>query len=243
MPSTGAVGTAMVAAHFEDLIFRRGRWVLWERAQQCTCWNTSSGQPLATCKACGGNGYLYDPPIQSHFILVMSMDLNKQFTDIGEFQTGDCIATVPYRTKAIDPVTGIISYPENPLYEIGEWDKITLLDSEFKSTDTLIKGQSLYGKKPDTLYHSHIVRVLRVLQANPDTGEVTVYNQETDFALDGNTITWLQGGKAPTDGSQYSVMYLHRPVYIVYTQLPQVRDQDGQHFPKKVALRYKGVGA
>jgi hypothetical protein len=230
----------MNAAHFEDLIFRRGKMVLWERAQRCTCWNADSGQPAVYCKACGGTGFLYDHPFQSKFILITGLNINKEQTQMGEVQLGDCIATVPYRTKVIAS-NGLISYPDNPLYEIGEWDKITLLDSEFKSNENLVRGTPLFGRPPDTLYHGMVTKVIRILQADPDTGVVTYYTPDVDYKLNGNVIEWQSNGKQPAEGSQYSALYMHRPVYIVQNQLPQVRDQDGQHFPKRVVLRYKGV--
>lgn len=228
----------MNALKFTDMISKRGMPVKWERAQKCTCWDEYAGQPSTTCKACNGFGYIYDEPVYEDQVLVMSLILNKEFTQIGEYKMGDCIATIPELKKVKNTETGLWEYPKNPLYDIGEFDKITLMSTEFRSTDVLIKGQSMYGREADTLRNPDVTQILRVLKADPITGDITVYSKDINFTVDGNKINWITG---LADGEKYSVMYYHRPIYLVYTQLPQSRDQDGQHFPKKVVLRYKDV--
>jgi hypothetical protein len=223
---------------FTDMVAGRGMPVMWERAQKCTCWDEYSGQPNNECKACGGFGYVYDEPVFENQVLIMSLVNNKEFTPIGEYKLGDGIMTIPATKKHVDSVSKIITYPENPLYYIGEWDRVTLLYTEYRTDETLVRGLPLYGRDADTLRNVNVTKIIKVLHADPDTGVITLYNKDTDYTVDDNKITWISG---PEVGTRYSVMYLYHPVYIVYTQLPQSRDQDGQNLPKKVVLRFKDV--
>lgn len=225
------------APSFEEMIQRRGMPVLWEKSQKCTCWDDYSGHPTSSCLACHGVGYLYDAPIETRNVLIMSLVINKDFTFAGEYRMGDAIATVPKRKYEKDE-NGLWHRPFNALFDIGEWDKITLVETEFRTHETLKLDTPLYGREADTLRNEAVTRVMSVLKANPETGNITYYAEGTDFTLDGNKLNWDSSANLET-GETYSVLYYHRPVYIVYTQLPQSRDQDMQQLPKKVVLRYR----
>lgn len=232
-----AVNKGLNAKAFEDMITARGVPVKWERAQRCTCWDDLSGQPGYSCKACFGFGYVYDAPIEESAILIQSLIMSKDFTYIGEYRMGDAIATIPYRKRVM--IDGLPAYVENQLYWIGDWDKITLMNTEFRSDEVLVRGERVFGREPDTLRNPDVTKIVSVVKTDPITGKITVYEPETDFILEGSQLQWI--ANSPIEGEKYSVQYYHRPVYVVYTQLPQHRDQDGQHFPKKVVLRYKDV--
>lgn len=227
------------AESFEDMIMRRGMPVMWYRSQKCPCWDDVSGQPNYSCKACAGQGYLYEPPIQTSFILIMGLILSKDFTPIGEYRMGDCIATIPARKKVM--INGRWEFIPNEIYDIGEWDKIILVESEFRSHETLIKDQHMFGREPDTLRNEEITKIISVLSIDENTGAITKYNEGADFEIVGQKINWLSGINAPNNNQKYSILYYHKPVYLAYTQLPQSRDQDGQRLPKKLILRYRDV--
>lgn len=224
---------------FEQMIKRRGKAVIWERAMRCSCFNEESGNPLEDCKACNGEGFIYDEPYVEDAVLVMSLALNKEFTPVGEYSMGDAVCTVPYekQDKSVVPYVNV----KVPMYWIGEHDKVTLLSTQFKATRAVRKGTWYRGREPDVLPNTYVTEILRIIQADSDTGDVTVYESGTDYNLDGNKVIWLNGGQAPADGTFYTVMYLHHPTYVVYTDLPQARDQDGQIFPRKVVLRYNDM--
>lgn len=217
------------------MLYRRGRGVYWERAMKCSCYNEYSGNPNIACKACEGRGYIYDEPIYEDAVAVQGLVVSKNYTPIGEYQMGDAVCTVPYKV----PDKSQIPYSERlvPMFWIGEFDRVTLMTSEFKYTDTVIRGTWFRQQPPDTLRHRHITDVIRVLQSDPDTGQVTIYEPGVDYELDGRTIKWLDDGNSPAEETFYTVMYRYHPTYTVYTELPQARDQDGQHFPRKVILR------
>jgi hypothetical protein len=155
---------------------------------------------------------------------------------------GDAIATVPYEKPITDPTaTPPKQYFPVPMYWIGEHDRVTLMTSEFVGTQALHHGSWFRGTEPDTIKTPNVTAIIRVIQSNPSTGVVTKYLPDVDFRQNAQVIEWLTGGTKPADGSFYTVLFKFHPVYTVYTSLPQSRDQDNQHFPRKVALRYNGV--
>jgi len=227
------------AANFEEMIDRRGRTVSWQEAITCSCWNLDSGQPSYACNACSGKGFIYQAPSDVK-ALVTSVTLNKEYADMaGVFDVGDAVMTVPKRIP-VRTLTGALTsnFTDNPMFDIGVNDRITLLDDEFKTSEILIKGESIGHRSPDTLLNDQITRIKGVSYFDRLTGLETKYKVTTDYVLNGNTIEWIAGGSAPTDGAQYSVTYAHRPVYTVIATLPKPRHQDGQDFPRYVALRY-----
>lgn len=226
------------AGKFEDMIDRRGREVQWEEAIVCSCWNEDSGQPSYTCQACHGKGFVYQPPVLAK-ATVNSVTINQDWESMaGIFDVGDAIMTVSKRVpiKNGDIVTN--KYTDNPMFEIGVNDRITLLDDEYKSSEVLIKGAPVGHRDADTLLNEYITRTKAVNVYDPDTGAKTSYVPDVDYRLNKNVIEWLPGGNAPADFQQYSVVYFHRPVYTVIANLPKPRHQDGQDLPRYVALRY-----
>lgn len=241
------------AEKYENLIDRRGRPVKWQEAIACSCWDATSGQPLYSCQACKGAGYIYKQPVTGE-ALVTSITMSKDYQEMaGVFEVGDAVLTVPKRIPQAHPTTGIIDRTmataiSNPMFDIGMNDLVTLLDDEYKSSEPLIRGVDLYGRPADTLLNIDVTRVKSVQKANSETGVVTTYVQagqgvlNPDFQLTANLIDWLPGGNSPVAGGQYSVVYFHRPVYTVFTTLPKPRHQDNQDLPRYVALRYRAGG-
>ena len=222
---------------FEDVVYRRGHPVVWQQAMKCTCWSEDSGQPDYNCDVCDYNGYIYLPPIKSRYVLVLSLIWQRDFTPVGEHRLGDAVATVPYYKKFRDE-DNRFQKEFNELYHIGEWDLIVLQDSEFRSQELLRRGEAIYKRSPDTLRNKHAVKVKNVFTV--ESGEIINFEEGIDFKLEGNEINWFSGC-GPAEGQRYSVVYFHNPVYVVHTSLPQSRDYDDQHMPKKAVLRYMDV--
>ena len=227
----------------EDMLDRRGRPVKWQETIICSCWNPDSGSPDYTCLACQGKGYVYQAPIESK-ALVTSITINKDFAEMaGGFEVGDAVMSVPKRIPMRHPngmMTG--QFTNNPIFGIGMYDKITLLDDEFKSSEVLMKGTPISARPPDTLLNTDVTWVKSIQKYDSVTGSATLYRLGVDFEMVGNVVSWLVGGVAPTFGQQYSVAYYHRPTYVVTATLPKPRHQDGQDFPRYVALRYLSGG-
>ncbi len=227
------------ADKFEDMIDRRGRQVLWQEASLCSCWNEDSGQPVYTCKACNGKGFIYQSPITAKAI-VTSVQLSQDWESMaGIFEVGDAVMTVPKRVpirNAVGMPTG--KFVDNPMFEIGVNDKITLLDDEHKASEVLARGVGIGHRDADTLLNEHITRVKSISTSDIQTGIQKFYEPEKDYRLNKNVVEWVEGGNAPDIYQQYSVVYFHKPVYVVIATLPKPRHQDGQDLPRYVALRY-----
>lgn len=230
-----------------ELIARRGRFVSWEEAVICSCVNPQHGsQPSYGCKVCRGVGYWYRAPIESR-VLLTSMTEHADFQQMaGMFETGDAVMTVPEKMYALpeDSATrwDITKQVPVPAYEVGMYDIITVLDDDFKSSEVLVRGESLFARDADTLLNPKVVRILQVSTGDAATGEVTTFTEGDDFTLeDGNRLAWIDG-KGPAFGTSYSVTYRHQPTFIVVANLPKPRYQDGQLLPRYVALRYRAAG-
>lgn len=239
-------GARINADKFEQMIHRRGRIVKWQEATMCSCWSFDSGQPNYGCNSCKGTGYTYEEPIED-IVLFMSVTHNKAFDDMaGVFEVGDAVMTVGRHIPEILPNGRIDATMKNarknPIFNVGMYDLITLLDDDYKTSEILVKSTPMYGRAPDTLLNSDVVEVRSVRKSNPETGEITDYKLGTDFSLEGAEVVWLGTENEPSEGEQYTVTYTHRPVFTVLTNLPTPRYQDGQDLPKKVALRYRAGG-
>jgi hypothetical protein len=228
------------ADKFEELLDRRGRLVQWQEAVLCSCTNMDSGQPTYTCKACHGKGFIYASPIVGK-AAVTSITINQNFEAMaGIFDVGDAVMTVPkqipVRTAKGQP-TGVST--DNLLFDIGLNDKVTLLDDDFKTSEVLAKDLPVGNRAADTLLNDAVTRIKNVRTSDSVTGLITNYVLDTDYTLiDGNKINWLPSGNNPEEFQQYSIVYFHKPTYTVIATLPKPRHQDGQDFPRYVALRY-----
>ena len=229
-------------AKAEDMLDRRGRPVKWQEAIICSCWNPDSGSPNYGCVACHGKGYVYQASVNSK-ALVTSITLNKDFEAMaGVFEVGDAVMTVAKRIPV--RVNGMPTgqNTDNPLFNVGMYDKITLLDDSFKSSEVLVRGTPIDARDPDTLLNSDVTGVRSIQKYDQITGDVVTYSPLVDYTLNGNLVSWLAGGSSPAVGQQYSVAYYHNPTYVVTATLPKPRHQDGQDFPRYVALRYLAGG-
>lgn len=226
------------AEQFEQLIGVHGRPVLWYEANICSC--IDNGQPMYECKACRGKGYVYEEAIPAK-ALVSSITLNKAYQDsAGLFEVGDAIMTVPRNTVAATDIFSTQGNQVNEMYHIGMNDKVVLADDEYKSSEVLIRGSAMYGRPADTLINEVVTYVRRVRQYSYSDGSFIEYREGTDYRVDKNRIDWLNepGAVQPAQGTQYSVVYYHRPTYIVSATLPKPRHQDGQELPRYVVLKY-----
>lgn len=221
------------------MLDRRGRSVQWQEAIICSCVSMDSGQPLYTCKACHGKGFIYEYPIVAKSAIT-SITLNQDWEAMaGVFEVGDAVMTVPKHVPIRNSVgipTGIST--ANPVFEIGMNDKVTLLDDDFKTSEVLIKDMPIGGRPSDTLLNDIITRIKTIRTYDSVTGISISYTVGVDYILVGNKISWTSTGRKPAIGQQYSVVYFHKPMYVVIATLPKPRHQDGQDFPRYVALRY-----
>lgn len=231
------------ANKFEELIYRRGRIVKWRESVVCSC--TSDGHPSYDCRACKGMGRTLMEPVED-VVLLTSIVHNQDFEAMaGVFELGDAVMTVGYNVPEVNKETGhlnrtVLGRP-NLLFNVGYGDLITLTDDEYKTSEVLVKDTPMYGREADTLINEEVTGIVRIQKADQVTGDITVFEKGADYTFEGNRIIWY-GNNEPMSGETYTVVYLHRPVFTVFANLPTPRYQDGQNLPKKVALRYLAGG-
>jgi hypothetical protein len=237
------VKIAIHAVKYEIMIERRGRTVSWEKAIQCSCVNVNTKSPTYGCAACNGFGFTYEEA-QEGKGLVMGITSSKVFQDMaGVFEAGDVVLTVPYRIPSRHPKTGLLDQTMktatiNPMFNIGENDKVTLLDDSMEFSEVLIRGKPVNNRPPETLLYGHVTNVRSVRRTDPATGDIYDYEYGQHFIVEDRQVVWLTPD-APSEGEQYTIVYKHRPTYMVIpTQLPKPRFQDGQNLPRYVAMRY-----
>lgn len=226
------------ATEFENMIARQGRDVMWQEAVRCSCFNFGSGNPMYGCPFCGGTGYVYEPSVICRG-LVQSVTTSKDYLAYaGMFEVGDALLSVPANMFKRTETGGFdLSEKEPvPMFNIGTGDIVTLIDDEVKFSELLVRGEELNQRPPDTLMNPKVTKVLSIRRHDLDTATVTQYVAGQDYEVQGATIHWT--GNQPPEGTQYSVMYMHRPVYTVYAVLPRPRHQNGQDLPRAVVLRY-----
>jgi hypothetical protein len=224
--------------NFNELIARRGRPTQWKEAVICTCWHIDSGQPDYNCEVCKGKGYIYSESIGAK-ALVTSLTFNKEWNEMsGAFEVGDGIMTIPAKIPAVVENNIVKEWKANPMYDIGENDHIILMDDTFKASEVLLKGRGMYGREADTLYNEIVTHVKYIWSYNNATKEIINYRETVDYTISENHIQWLDSELTPADATPYSVVYFHRPMYVVIANLPKPRHQDGQDLPRYVAIRY-----
>lgn len=265
----GSDGLLLVQSQFDELIDKHGKLVTWQAAYRCSCWTISSGAPDANCKACGGIGFIYQTQVTVK-ALVQGLDTKKEFLPVGEWRMGDMTCSVPnlLAQYTSGPTGNILTWAANPMWTIGEWDLVTIPNSEQRTSERLTRGQAMWRRSADTLLHpaGSILNILSLLVSDSVGGSVTYYTPgvlTTDFTVSGNVVTWVpasvadytvNGGvvsfnpngtnaKNLATGAPYSITYTHLTTYVVYMQVPMARDQDNAHMPRKVILRLKDVGA
>ncbi|WP_028590354.1 hypothetical protein [Paenibacillus massiliensis] len=223
---------------FEDLIARHGRDVLWQESVRCSCINLDSGQPRYGCPICGGTSFVYEPALTCR-ALVQSVTTTKDYLAYaGMFEVGDALMSVPANMLLRTPEGGFdrSGWEPVPMFNIGAGDIVTLTDDEVKTSEVLMRDTELHGRPADTLLNPKVTQVLSIRMHDPDAVTTTLYAAGEDYEVEGATIVWK--GNQPPAGAQYSVMYMHRPVYTVYAVLPRPRHQNNQDLPRTVVLRY-----
>lgn len=202
---------------FEEMISRRGRPFLWERARRCPCFDPRTRSPQEVCPfapSCSGTGYVYATQ-GTYKATILGITGSKQWAKFGEWMQGDAVMTFPSALL------------------IGDKDRITLSTGEYRETALLVKG------KKDTLPAPSTLEIVECHDG------IRFYRSGLDFDLVEGALVWK--GLRPAEGANYTVLFRAHPVYVVWLQLPQIRAQVAgvtpsgaavtREMPRKVALR------
>jgi hypothetical protein len=196
------------AQRFNRHLGKIGQQVRWRKSFACPCVNPHSGGADMNCPHCHGHGRSWEAPIDG-VVGVAGARIQQAWAKFGQYEDGDVVLTVP---------------SSSPVYAIGEYDRILLLDNSAPFTEVLTRGQDrLRGEI------THIERVFWL-----DGGDIVEADAPT-VAADGS-LSW--SGPAPPLHEQYSVRGSRAPEYYHFKNPFQDRQHhQGVDLPRRVVVR------
>ena len=203
----------------EFFIKQRGMTIAWQRSMYCSCFDISSGQPDYNCPTCLGIGRIYDPSLQTK-VLITNVRQDKTYSVVGVWELGTCRATFP---------AGI---------NVGNYDRVMFTKLALTFTEMITRAERPTLGLKDILRFYDVSTILKLRTRD------IIYTENVDFTLtkDNNFsyITWANANIIPT-GTQYAVLYEHKPEFLVW-DVPQVRtDNDYTQLPKFAILRRRDM--
>ncbi|MEX3764469.1 hypothetical protein [Paraburkholderia phenoliruptrix] len=183
----------------------------WRKAFHCPCVNPHSGAAAPSCPQCGGKGRIWNAPLDA-VAGIAGQKVQLAWAQMGLWQDGDCVVSVP---------------ENSPMYEMGQFDRVTLLNSTVYFSSVLVRS----GQNERIM--GAVEKVTRVFWL--DQGKNIVEGGIPTVGADG-TLTWSSG--APPAGVQYSVTGTKFTEYFCWGPYPSNRmEHQGARLPKRVILR------
>lgn len=200
-------------AAFNSFLTRNiGQDVLWRASFSCPCISPHSGAARPNCPLCSGKGRIWSAPIKGKSG-VSQQQGDPQFQQFGTLEQGDTLLSVPNNS---------------PLYDMGRFDRVTLLNSTDVFSRTMVRGQH------DDLSDITVQSVTRVFWLNGDRDAIV--EGGIPSVGPGGVLTWESG--EPPQGVEYSITGLKFDDYFVWQALPSDRNAHfGAPLPKKVMIR------
>ncbi len=187
-----------------------GQDFAWRKAFVCPCVSVATNAPQLDCPHCSGKGFLWDAAVNG-VAGVPSQRVQREFARMGQWETGDMMLTVP---------------SDSPLYDMGERDRVLMLDGDDPFSINLRRG---FNDKPPWPI-KQIERVFWIAGSAIVQGSIPV-QQPDGMLLFGPT-------GAPPAGAFYSVSGTKRSEYFVFRDFPSDRGHHhGKALPLKVQLR------
>lgn len=194
-------------AHLEHM----GQKVQWRKAFTCPCKNVNSGASDPKCPHCAGKGHMWDPA-KPGVVGVTGQKTQNEWAQFGNYESGDTVVSIP---------------ESSALYEMGQFDRVTLLNATEQFSTTLFHGaqtERLIGR---------IERISRVFWL--DDQKNLVQGGIPTVAANG-TLSWASG--APPQGKQYGISGTRLLEYFCFGMFPSNRNMhQGARLPKRVVLR------
>lgn len=192
-----------------------GQEFLWRPASACPCVHPHSGAANPKCPHCGGKGRLWGEPIECRAGMTQQQ-ISKEWAALGQYEAGDATLTVPQ---------------SSPMYEAGQFDRITMLNSTDRFSLPLTRGA------PDERLYFKVVRITRVFWFTGDDGAGQIVEGALPAVTLNGSLVWPAAG-APPAGKQYSITGERFAEYYVYQNLPSDRAEHfGARLPKKLRVR------
>lgn len=197
---------------FDDLLARHGTAVTWRRRRLCPCLAPDTGQPNIVCPYCRDlPGSIWDDG-QSVTLFAPARRRKDLYDDAGHLLEGIVTFTFP---------TGVTP---------GHLDWVELLNADcIVNAEVHVKGEvDKLNRSTERLRFPDVIEAEFIDAIVADV--LHTYSSGVDFNVgDDASITWTGG---PPDGTQYTVRYSARPVYICWS--PESRDEGGTKQPTRV---------
>lgn len=194
-------------AHLNNI----GQLCAWRKAFHCPCVNPHSGAAKPTCPQCGGKGRLWDQA-KNGIAGIAGQKVQQAWAQFGMWQDGDAVVSIP---------------ESSPLYEMGQFDRVTMLNATEEFSLVLTRGGPV-----EKLFFP-VLSIIRVFWLDANSNVVT--GGIPAVAADGS-LSWSSA--APPAGAQYSISGKRYSEYFCWGQFPNVRgEHQGARLPKRVVLR------
>lgn len=192
-----------------------GQEFLWRPAAVCPCVNRLSGAANAKCPKCSGKGRVWGTAVQCRAGMTQQK-IDKLWATMGQYEVGDATLTVP---------------EDSPLYDAGQFDRITMLNSTDRFSIPLVHGD------PAERLFFMVEKIDRVFwYTGPNDGTGDLVEGGLPAVSDDGLLSWADGGPPP--GKQYSITGTRFSEYFVYQGLPSDRAEHyGARLPKKIMVR------
>lgn len=198
-------------AAFNRHLAHMGQDILHRKAFACPCKSANSGAADAKCPQCSGKGQLWNDPVPG-VVGVTGSKVQKEWAQFGNYESGDTVVTIG---------------SDSPLYKMGQFDRVTLLNAPEEFSIALNRGtntERLIGK---------IESVDRVFWLD---AQKEIVEGGIPTVADNGTLTWSTG--APPAGKQYTISGVKLQEFFCFTMFPSNRNEhQGARLPKKVILR------
>lgn len=201
--------------HFDPVEYDRrieedGTPAIWRRARTCPCINRATGQAKVDCPVCFGDAVFWGDG-EDIKVLAPGRQRKDEYDVVGAWMQGMLM----------------LSFPSTALP--GHLDRVELtLAKMVVDNELLVKGASdRAGRSKERLRFRHALDV-EACHAIVD-GELREYAVVNDFSVDAAGVVRWVDGHGPPDGAQYSMRYVARPTYLLWS--PQSRDEGGLKMP------------
>lgn len=188
-----------------------GQSFKWRKAYRCPCVNPHSGAATPNCPQCAGKAWLWVLPVNGS-AGIAGEKIQLRWAQMGMWQDGDSVVAI---------------HESSPLYEMGQFDRVTMLNNSVYFSLPLVHGG------PNEKLFDPIEKITRVFwldaQKNIVEGGIPTVN------VDG-TLTWASG--APPAGVTYSITGTKFSEFFCWGAYPSDRNEHfGARLPKRVVLR------
>lgn len=221
-------------ARFNRFLHRIGQRVDWRPSHACPCRQAYSGTPDPACLYCGGKGRRWGAA-QASLAGISSRDIARQLAPMAILDSGDVMLIIP---------------SDEPVYAIGEYDRVSLTDRTEPFSLNLIAGVNVpLHWDPVALdavswiVDGDLIEQPRTWETvtDPATGETSTV-ETTPWTLDSHhRPVWDPDAdpyRGPPAETPYVITGRRHPEYFCYLTLALDRPHHaGAALPRRVVLR------